>query len=202
MLGSALLAFAAGSSTPVTAAPTERGTLSEQQAVRTSRETSLLPIRSTCTVRPNKELFITDVSVVDDCYRTTWTGPCLTPASPTATRGAWTVGKLLEGIFGTTNAATLSSQTTAWLNQWATLKTINGDPVPARTAVQSQIIAPWLAASGGVTLDMKKAPFRLLAIVARLDLRQNAGYTGGRSAGEGRFVFGLLDESGNPTQFL
>ena len=202
VLGSALLAFAATSSTPITAAPTERGTLAEQQAVRTSRDTSLLPLRSTCTVNPSKELFITDVSVVDDCYRTTWSGPCLTPASPTATRGAWTVGKLLEGIFGTTNSTALSNQTLNWLNQWATLQTINGDPVPARPAVQSLIIDPWLAASGGTTLDMRKAPFRLLAIVARLDLRENAGYSGGTTAGEGRFVFDLLDESGNPTNFL
>jgi hypothetical protein len=205
LLGSALLAFAATSPTgpaPKTLAPTELGTPTERQAVRTSRETALLPIRSSCTVKSGKELFITDVSVVDDCIRTTWTGSCLTSAATPATRGAWTVGKLLEGIFGTTNAATLSTQTINWLNQWATLKTINGDPVPARTAVASQIIGPWLAASGGTTLDMKKAPFRLLAIVARLDLRQNAGYSGGTSAGEGRFVFGLLDEFGNETNFL
>jgi hypothetical protein len=49
---------------------------------------------------------------------------------------------------------------------------------------------------------MKKAPFRLLAIVARLDLRENAGYSGGSSAGEGRFIYDLLDANGNPTQFL
>lgn len=204
VLSGALLAFAATSSTPITAAPTERGTLAEQQAVRISRDTSLLPIRSACTVNPAKELFITDVSVVDDCIRTTW-GPCLTPASPTATRGAWTVGKLLEGIFGTAKPAVLSNLTLNWLRQWATLQTINGDPVPARPAVQSLIIDPWLAASSSTTpgiLDMKKAPFRLLAIVARLDLRQNSGYSGGTTAGEGRFVFDLLDESGNPTNFL
>lgn len=194
VLGSALLAFAT--------APSENGTPAEQQAVRTSRETSLLPLRSACTVDSRKELFITDVSVVDDCYRTTWFNRCPVPASLPATRGAWTVGKLLEGIFGTTNATALSNQTINWLHQWATLQTINGDPVPARTAVQSLIIDPWLTASGGTTLDMKKAPFRLLAIVARLDLRQNAGYSGGTTAGEGRFVFGLLDESGNSTNFL
>ncbi len=201
VLASSLLAFAATSSTSTAPAPTDLGTPAERQAVRTSRETALLPIRSGCKVKPDKELFITDVSVVDDCYRTTWTGSCLS-SSLAANRGAWTLGKLLEGIFGTTNPATLSNQTINWLNQWATLKTINGDPVPARTAVQSQIIGPWLAASGGTTLDMKKAPFRLLAIVARLDLRQNSGYSGGTSAGEGRFVFDLLDASGNATNFL
>jgi hypothetical protein len=202
VLGSALLAFAATSPTAKTAAPTELGTPTERQAVRTSRETALLPIRSSCTVKPGKELFITDVSVVDDCIRTTWTGSCLTSVATPATRGAWTLGKLLEGIFGTTNPTTLSTRTISWLNQWATLKTINGDPVPARPTVQSTIIDPWLAASGGTTLDMKKAPFRLLAIVARLDLRQNSGYSLGRTAGEGRFVFGLVDEFGGGTNFL
>ena len=47
---------------------------------------------------------------------------------------------------------------------------------------------------------MTKAPFRLLAIVARLDLRQNAPFGG--AGGEGRFVFNLLDAAGNPTQYL
>ena len=60
-----------------------------------------------------------------------------------------------------------------------TNQTVNGDLVPARPNIQTVVIAPWLAASGGKILDMTKAPFRLLAIVARLDLRENAGYSGG-----------------------
>jgi hypothetical protein len=183
---------------------TETGTPEQQAAVRTSREAALLPLQTACPVVPAKELFITDVSVVDDCVRTTWTGVCLgTPVLP-ATRGAWTVGGLLPGIFGTTNAATLSTETLRWLNQWMTARTVNGDVIPARTFMKTLVIDPWLAASGGVQLDMKKAPFRLLAIVNRIDLRQNAGYSGGTSAGEGRFVFNVLDIRNNPptsTQF-
>jgi len=180
----------------------ELGTTDQQAAVRSSREVSTLPLRSTCTVVPSKELFITDVSVVDDCLRTTW-GPCIGPAPVApATQGAWTFGARMASIAGTNNAATLSTFTINWLKQWSVTQTINGDTVPARPNVQSLIINPWLAASGGTTLDMKKAPFRLLAIVARLDLRENAGYSGGRSAGEGRFIYDLLDANGNPTQFL
>ena len=74
--------------------------------------------------------------------------------------------------------------------------------VPARTSIQTLVINPWLTASGGTTLDMTKAPFRLLGIVARLDLRQNAGYSGGTSAGEARFIYNVLDGSGNPTLFM
>lgn len=199
-LGVSLFAFAATSTPSQT--QTELGTTQQQTAVRTSRETALLPLRTACPVVPSKELFITDVSVVDDCIRTTW-GPCLGPAPVLpATQGAWTFGANMAAVAGTNNPVLLHNFTLQWLQTWGVLQTINGDPVPARPNVQALIINPWLAASGGTYLDLKKAPFRLLAIVARLDLRNNAGYTGGSSAGEGRFVYNLLDEKGNPTQFL
>jgi hypothetical protein len=201
ILGGSLLVFGATGS--LTATRTELGTPDQQAAVRTSRDVTTLPLRSSCTVIPNKELFVTDVSVVDDCLRTTW-GPCIsTPAPPPpATQGAWTFGTRIASLAGTTDPAKLSTFTLNWLHSWSTDQTINGDLVPKRTNIQSVVIDPWLAASGGTTLDMKKAPFRLLAIVARLDLRENAGYSGGTTAGEGRFVYDLLDASGNPTQFL
>ncbi len=201
VLSASLISLAATTGTP-SISRSERGTTSQQAAVRTSREVSTLPLRSSCTVIPNKELFVTDVSVVDDCLRTTW-GPCpVGPPPPLpATQGAWTFGARMQSLAGTTNAATLSSFTINWLNNWLVTQTINGDPVAARPTAQS-IIDQWRAASGSKTLDMTKAPFRLLAIVARLDLRENVGYSGGASAGEGRFVYNLLDANGNITQFL
>lgn len=177
------------------------------QSVRTSRDASLLDIElanaaaAACVVDPARELFITDVSVVDDCFRTTWFGVCPPPALP-ATRGAWTFGKLVQGIFGTNNAAILHNEVIRWLKEWSFNKVVNGELVPARPAVQNLVIQPWLAASGGVQLDMRRAPFRLLAIVSRLDLRQPATAPGGQNAGEGRFVFGLLDANGNQTEYL
>ncbi len=154
-----------------------------------------------CVVDPTRELFITDVSVVDDCFRTTWFGACPPPVAP-ATRGAWTFGKLVEGIFGTNNPAILHNEVMRWLNEWRFNRVINGELVPARPGVQNFVINPWLAASGGVQLDMRRAPFRLLAIVSRLDLRQPAGAPGGQTAGEARFVFNLLDANGNTTEYL
>jgi hypothetical protein len=199
VLPGSLIAFGA-SSNP---SRTELGTPEQQAAVRTSRDVTTLPLQSSCSVVPTKELFVTDVSVVDDCLRTTW-GPCATtsPPPPPATLGAWTFGTRIASLAGTTDRATLSTFTLNWLHSWSSDQTINGDLVPKRTNIQSVVIDPWLAASGGTTLDMKKAPFRLLAIVARLDLRQNAGYSGGTTAGEGRFVYNLLDKNGNTTQFL
>ncbi len=182
---------------------TEVGTPQQQAAVRTSRDVSGLPIQSSCTVVPSKELFVTDVTVVDDCLRTTW-GTCIsgTLPPPPATQGAWTFGTRMASLAGTTDPATLSTFTLNWLHTWSSDQTVNSDLVRARPNIQSVVIDPWLAASGGTTLDMKKAPFRLLAIVARLDLRENAGYSGGTSAGEGRFIYNLLDASGNPTLFM
>jgi hypothetical protein len=201
-----LALLAAGSIAPASAQPpllrSSHRRPEPKPTVRTSRDMSQIGPENlnkfACTVVPNKELFITDVSVVDDCFRTTWFGACPAPVLP-ATRGAWTFGRLMEGLFGTTNPATLSAKVTQWLNEWNVLKVVNGENVPARTAVQTQIINPWLAKSGGVQLDMKQAPFRLLAIVSRLDLRQN---TPSFKAGEGRFVFNLLDSAGNTTQYL
>ncbi|MFL6237120.1 MAG: hypothetical protein ACJ76N_28580 [Thermoanaerobaculia bacterium] len=195
VLGGSLIAFASVSRT-------ELGTPDQQAAVRTSRDVSGLPIRSSCTVVPEKELFVTDVSVVDDCLRTTW-GPCVstgTPPPPPATQGAWTFGARMQSVAGTTDPAALSTFTLNWLHNWQVDQTVNGDLVPARPNIQSVLIDPWLAASGGKTLDMKKAPFRLLAIVARLDLRQNAGYSGGTTAGEARFIYNVL-LNGSTTQF-
>src|SRR5262249_59164334 len=79
-----------------------------------------------------------------------------------------------------------------WLQTWQANQTINTFNVPARPNINTQIIQPWLAASGGASLDLGIAPFRLLAIVNRLDLRTGSGGYGGstRNAGELRVVFG------------
>jgi hypothetical protein len=86
-----------------------------------------------------------------------------------------------------------------WLMRWDQDQVINGFTSSARPLIKDLIIEPWLAASGGVKLDMRKAPFRLLAIVNRLDLRSNAA--GNMSAGEGRFVFGAVKPDGSPMAF-
>ena len=149
-----------------------------------------------CSVVVDHELMITDLDVVEDCARTTW-GPCPMEVPPEV-QGAWTFGKLVEGLAGTQDPEKLSKFVTDWLLLWEEDQTnINTFTVPARPSMKTTILDPWLAASGGKILDMKLAPFRLLAIVSRLDLRSNPGYDGGGSAGEGRFVFGFLSAGGN-----
>ena len=64
--------------------------------------------------------------------------------------------------------------------------------------MMTKVLGPWEERSGGPSrpLDFSTAPFRLLAIMNRMDLRQP-----GVQAGEGRFVFGVLDAAGNPLEF-
>jgi len=99
----------------------------------------------------------------------------------------------------------LSTFVLNWLNTWMKDQTVNGELLPARTAINNKIIQPWLAKSAkdgapAGQLKMKFAPFRLLAIVNRVDLRGSSGY-GFSNAGEGRFVFCALDEFCNPFEF-
>ena len=67
----------------------EFGTPAQQSKVRTRREVGLLPLQAACNVNTSRELFITDLTVVEDCYRTGFFLSCGTQVQP-ATRGAWT----------------------------------------------------------------------------------------------------------------
>ncbi|WP_052374513.1 hypothetical protein [Chondromyces apiculatus] len=150
-----------------------------------------------------RELVITDLKVVEDPCRTTWTTGC-------ASAGAWTFGRLMMDMAGTTAPATFVAE---WLHQWETTSfTPTGVAVPPRPGIRPLVIDPWLTASGCApgtpltgagatcTLDLKQAPFRLLAIVNRID-QSGASASGVKHSGEARFVFGFLDApKGNPLQ--
>lgn len=160
------------------------GPLEEQET--SQEELEAIGAAATCPIAVGRELMITAVSVVEDPVRTKWTGSLVNKND-----GAWQFGRLMTAMAGTKNP---SDFVLAWLNQWSANRTVNGELVPARTAISS-IINAWPKVGG--KLDLTKAPFRLLAIVNRLDLRKlSAG-----KAGEGRFVFGVLDAAGNPLQF-
>jgi hypothetical protein len=144
---------------------------------------------ATCSnVAPAKELMITHLNVVNDSVRTRWTG-----SFTNASDGAWHFGRLMSQMAPA--GADASDFVRTWLRQFATDRTINGQTVPARSAIDD-ILAAWPKRADG-NLDLTKPPMRLLAIVNRMDLRNLAR---GR-AGEGRFVFGVLDPSGNPLSF-
>jgi len=73
---------------------------------------------------------------------------------------------------------------------------VNGFTIPSRPAMEQIVLQPWPRTADG-KLDLTRAPMRLLAIVNRLDLKDLSK----NKAGEGRLVFGVLDQFGNPLQF-
>lgn len=142
-----------------------------------------------------RSLLIRHPSVVQDPTRTR-------NACNDSSMGKWSFGYLMQQMANQPlTGITPEHFTLRWLNHWKFDQTVNNWGVDKRPDIKTLIIDPWLAASGGVTLDLAKAPFRLLAIVNRVDLRQNFVYGGG-SAGEARFVFGAVHPTTcNPLPF-
>jgi hypothetical protein len=133
------------------------------------------------TVDIDRELMIRDVGVVEDPARTTGSG-------------AWTFKHVMESM--APSDADAPGFVEAMFETWRSDQTINGFVVPGRPNVASIVLDSWPRGEDGA-LDLSQAPMRLLAIVNRLDLRNlDAG-----QAGEGRFVFGVLDGAGQSTQF-
>jgi hypothetical protein len=139
-------------------------------------------------VDPRRELMITDLSVVNDPTRTF--DICNNTGNP---NGAWTFKTLISNManqpFTGIDPAVFAEN---WLQTWNVNNTINTFPVPARTNIGALVLNSWPRIAG--KLDLNRAPFRLLAIVNRVDLRGNQTYGGG-SAGEGRLVFGVVNRN-------
>ena len=145
-------------------------------------------------IDPARSLLITHPSVIEDPSRT------FNPCTDVGTRmGKWTFGYLMTQMANQTQTGIDPRVfTRKWLAHWEALQTVNGFGVPGRQAIRDKVIVPWELASGGpgAPLDLSEAPFRLLAIVNRIDLRGNSGYTL-NNAGEARFVFGVIDRTAN-----
>ncbi len=82
----------------------------------------------------------------------------------------------------------------SWLGQWTTNMRINTFDVAARPNIQ-RVLDAW-PKDGNGKIDLNRAPVRLLSIVFRTDLRVT-----NQVAGEGRFLYGVLDTNGNPLPF-
>ncbi|MGJ8668786.1 MAG: hypothetical protein ACSHXK_04780 [Oceanococcus sp.] len=132
------------------------------------------------------QLMITDLRVVEDPLRTD---------PENGDFATWSFRYLIEQMAGEQQPSDFVRD---WLQQWAFDQSINGHTVAAREAMWEKIIDPWLAASGGSQLNLDIAPFKLLAIVNRMDLRRHTADGNVATAGEGRFVFGVLDQNGVP----
>jgi len=137
--------------------------------------------------------------------------------------GPWSFGHLMDQAFGADKSREAVAR---WLESWSqgTKSVPLGEiAVPGREELESRVIAPWKARDGyrqGTgepwRPDFSHAPFRLLAIVNRLDLGKPAEFfnpppgtsapgTSGpwgsvaginSDAGEARLVFGLVGPDG------
>jgi hypothetical protein len=136
-------------------------------------------------VDAGKSLLIRDLAVVQDPQRTY--DPCTGTGTP---MGSWTFGHLMTQL---ANPAVTGLDPENFVEQWIqtflATQTVNGFDVFPRPQVQALVLDHWPKTPSG-QLDLVRAPFKLLAIVNRVDLRGNSVYGGG-DAGEARFVFGL-----------
>jgi hypothetical protein len=145
---------------------------------------------SGCHVLSSRELTIRALSVVDDPIRTSMTGG----AADDPRTGAWSFGRLMQRLSPTDAQA--ADVTEAMFRTFLTDQTVNTFTIPARPNMDPFVLQPWPRTANG-KLDLTKAPMRLLAIVNRLDLEDLAI----GKAGEGRIVFGVTDQLGNPLEF-
>lgn len=144
-------------------------------------------------VDPARELFVTDLSVVQDPTRTF--DICNNVGNP---NGAWTFKTLMtnmanQPLTGIDPALFVEN----WVRNWQVAHTVNTFAVPARVNIGPQVLNNWPRLANG-RLNLDSSPFRLLAIVNRVDLRSNPIYGGsGGNAGEGRLVFGVVNRNSN-----
>lgn len=155
---------------------------------------------SKLTIDRFKELAIVDEGVLND------------PRAKNANNGVWSFRHAIENMMPA--GADASEFVMTWLRGgWAELTTLNGYPLDPnlktdreRREVQERLICPWLklSESNGCDmtctnctqrkLDLSLAPFRLIAITNRMDLRKEVVAT---PYGEGRLVFAVTRDPGD-----
>lgn len=149
-------------------------------------------------IRPERELFITHPSVMDDT-RAKYPGP-------------WSFGGLIQEMAGEEKSGECII---AWLETWVFGQTVNGSTVPPRPGIIEKVIVPWQKRDGFDPKSMKpwvpkieNAPFRLLAIVNRMDLcASGVADTFGRereqwkAAGKEPLFDALVERATRSTQF-
>lgn len=169
-----------------------------RELITSRAKLDLFPLRSAipaADVDPERSLLITAASVVTDAKRTV--DPCTGAGNP---NGVWTFKHLVTQMtLGT--GVDPADFVERWLRLWSSNQTVSSGFVAApRPSMVTRVIDPWPRTAAG-KLDLDKSPFRLAAIVNRIDLAENVIYGGG-SAGEGRFIFGLWDRQAGGCQFL
>ena len=152
-------------------------------------EFDLFPAGDPANVNAAKSLMVTDPTVVQDPSRTR------TACGTSGSMGKWSFGYLMTEMANEPVTGINPSQfVKRWLERWKVNQTVNDFVVTNRAGGINPLIANWPKNADG-SLDLSRAPMRLVAIVNRLDLRGSFGYGGGGTGngGELRFVFAILD---------
>jgi hypothetical protein len=134
----------------------------------------------------SRSLIITNTAVVNNKKRTY--NPCRSRIGAGQRMGNWTFGHLMAEMADGAGIPR-ADFVRRWLDTWRSDQTVNSFNVPARPDI-GRILGQW--DNAGDNLLLANAPFRLVAIVNRVDLGGNRAYGGGE-AGELRFVFALTD---------
>jgi len=144
-----------------------------------------------------RELMIVDEAVVTDAR------------AKNANDGPWSFRYLVENM--APPGVDASKFVYGWLEHWVNERTFNGFQLDRPTeerveTMRARILCPWQRATAenacdetcsngcGTKLDLAKAPFRLMGIVNRIDLRDEVI---GLENGEGRIAFALTEGAGD-----
>lgn len=149
----------------------------------------------------SKVLLINHKNVVGDPSRTF--DPCNTANTGNNTTSSvdnvWSFKTLMANMSpNPNNPAVVQQFVHQWLQHWMQNSSVNSFTIPARTNIQN--FFPGWDGVNATTLNMNLLPFRLLAIVNRIDLEGGGGYGSATTAfqpGETRFVFGLVKVNAN-----
>ncbi|TNE50203.1 MAG: hypothetical protein EP343_09010 [Deltaproteobacteria bacterium] len=124
--------------------------------------------------------------------------------SQEAQTGTWSFPSAMAGLAG--NPSQAGEFVKRWLLTWDQAQKANCQEVPARQSIVKTIIEPWKKLDGQASAtvaqwkpNLANSPFKLLAIVNRMDLNQIDRNGRVINAGEGRFVYGVMprDADGN-----
>jgi len=148
-------------------------------------------VSSALSTTANQSLLITATTVTLSPARTA--DPCSSVSTDDENK-KWSLGHMLK-YAALKDGIEPSTYVSAWMNAWTSGRTVNGQTVAPMLGPATR--DNWQRFAGGSTaLPLHKAPFWLLAIVNRIDLRKHRG-PGGPLGGEVRFIFGFLTADAN-----
>lgn len=127
-------------------------------------------------VEPLRSIMIVHPNIVNDAR------------SSSATNGAWSFRRLIENMAPSSGAADTDAFLRGIFESWLNQQWVNGAPLEQRNSLAA-IDRFAIPGTSPRQFNLANAPFKLLAIASRLDLRSAT------TAGEGRLVFGLSNAS-------